>query len=330
MASPHDPAPLAVIGGGLAGTIAARSWLEAGQSAVLFDKGRGPGGRMSTRRSGPFDHGAQYFTAQSPGFQDQVAAWLTEGIVAPWPLRLGVSDASGLRPKPDARTRYVGTPGMSSLIAHLTAELDAHFNHRVTALQHHDGQYILQLEDGSRRSALNVVLALPAPQAADLLQFSPALQARVQAVPMTPCWAVMVHMQSRLPVELDGIFVNAGPLSWAARDSSKPGRGGTERWVLHGSTEWSQRHLEDEPSEVIAALVAALGSLTSATPQIESAQAHRWRYARCASPLQDGLLYEPALPGLAVAGDWCAGDKVEGAYKSGMAAALHLLKRARL
>lgn len=325
MDNTHDPAPLAVIGAGLAGSIAARHWLDAGQSAVLFDKGRGPGGRMSTRRSGPYDHGAQYFTVQSDAFAQQVAAWRSQGVVAPWSLRLGVSDGAGLRAKQDDRTRYVGTPGMSSVIAHITEGLDVHFNARVTSLEHQDAQFILRFEDGSERRARRVVLALPAPQAADLLGLSPVLQARAQAVTMAPCWSVMAEFRSRLPVDFDGLFVNEGPVSWAARDSSKPGRGGSERWVLHGSTQWTQSHLEDDPSEVITALVAALGSVTGCSPEVVNAQAHRWRYARCLSPLQESLLFDASVPGLAVAGDWCAGDKVEGAYSSGVAAAAHLL-----
>ena len=40
----------AIIGAGIAGLACAQKLKQAGRSVKLFDKGRGPGGRMSTRR----------------------------------------------------------------------------------------------------------------------------------------------------------------------------------------------------------------------------------------------------------------------------------------
>ena len=63
------PQTIAVIGAGLAGLSCAQALLQAGHTVHVFDKSRGPSGRMSTRRAeddnGPWqcDHGAQYFTA---------------------------------------------------------------------------------------------------------------------------------------------------------------------------------------------------------------------------------------------------------------------------
>lgn len=41
---------VAIIGAGMAGLSCARALVQAGVAVELFDKGRGPGGRMSTRR----------------------------------------------------------------------------------------------------------------------------------------------------------------------------------------------------------------------------------------------------------------------------------------
>ncbi|MCU0764322.1 MAG: FAD-dependent oxidoreductase, partial [Hydrogenophaga sp.] len=58
------PRHIAVIGGGMAGVVCARTLVQAGHRVTLLEKSRGFGGRMSTRRTefGSFDHGAQYFT----------------------------------------------------------------------------------------------------------------------------------------------------------------------------------------------------------------------------------------------------------------------------
>ena len=53
---------IAVIGSGIAGLACARRLSDAGYAPILFDKGRGIGGRLATRRTPDgrqFDHGAQ-------------------------------------------------------------------------------------------------------------------------------------------------------------------------------------------------------------------------------------------------------------------------------
>ena len=42
--------PIAVIGAGLAGISAARALIAHGHAVTIFDQGRGPGGRLATRR----------------------------------------------------------------------------------------------------------------------------------------------------------------------------------------------------------------------------------------------------------------------------------------
>lgn len=69
--------PIAIIGTGLAGLSAARRLHEAGLPVQLFDKSRGSGGRMSSKRSdcGSLDLGAQYFTARDRQFSTAVQHW---------------------------------------------------------------------------------------------------------------------------------------------------------------------------------------------------------------------------------------------------------------
>ena len=60
---------VAIIGAGIAGIAAARTFAGAGWRPVLFDKSRGLGGRMATRRAEGlrFDHGTPHVNAAGPG-----------------------------------------------------------------------------------------------------------------------------------------------------------------------------------------------------------------------------------------------------------------------
>ena len=78
------PLHYAVVGAGIAGLSCARALTDAGVRVTVLDKGRGSGGRMSTRRGEGWacDHGAQYFTARDPRFRAEVARWLAAGVAA--------------------------------------------------------------------------------------------------------------------------------------------------------------------------------------------------------------------------------------------------------
>ncbi len=70
-------ADVIVIGAGLSGLLAAGKLNASGYRVIVLDKGRGVGGRLATRRmdGAVFDHGAQYFTVQDPGFDAIVQDW---------------------------------------------------------------------------------------------------------------------------------------------------------------------------------------------------------------------------------------------------------------
>ncbi|MFX8246800.1 hypothetical protein ABTL56_19970, partial [Acinetobacter baumannii] len=67
----------------------------------------------------------------------------------------------------------------------------------------------------------------------------------------------MAAFDRRLPLPADCLRDHP-VLGWAARNSSKPGRSGPESWVLQASPEWSDAHINDDPADVIAALLQVL------------------------------------------------------------------------
>jgi len=316
---------IAVIGAGLAGLSCARHLSNAGAKVAIFDKARGVGGRLATRRGSLacFDHGAQYFTARAPELVLAVADWQADGVVEQWQGRIRAFDGTHFAPVPSER-RYVGVPGMSSLAQHLLGKLPFFAEHRLLELAWNGHDWRLKFEDGGRCHARWLVLALPAPQAAALLGMEHPLYAQVASVSMAPCWSVMLRCARPLPCEFDGCFVNAGPLSWVARDSSKPSRPRSEAWVLHASPVWSRQHVRESPEAVTVALLSAFARLANTRIEPPEVNAHRWLYAMADQPLQFGCL-GLLDQHLVLAGDWLNGSRVEGAWLSGLRSAEWLL-----
>ena len=127
----------------------------------------------------------------------------------------------------------------------------------------------------------------------------------------------MLAFEQPLALPFDGALVQASALSWIARNNSKPGRGDTECWVLHGAPAWSDEHIDAAPEQVIARLSDAFHRAT-ACHEVKPlfVAAHRWRYALPTVLLEEACLFDPTLA-IGACGDWCAGPRVEGAFLSG-------------
>ena len=328
-----DKPEVVVVGAGLAGLTCARELADGGFEVRVFEKARGPGGRMATRRAGErrFDHGAQYFTVRDDRFERAVDSWCRQGVVAPWKGTIVAVDNGNVTLKTSRVPRFVGVPGMNAVCRHLALGLDVSYSTRVDSLNQEGDVWVLKDEGGVDLGRVDVVVvSAPSPQAGALFRTcSPDLATRTAAVEMAPCWAVMVTFPERLHLGFDGAFVNNSAISWVSRNASKPDRPGHESWVIHASPEWSTTHLEEEPDLAAEALVrefcAALGVQRE---QPRHLTAHRWRFALPRSPLPETFLFDANL-GLAACGDWCGGPRVEGAFLSGIAAAEGILGHAR-
>ena len=295
---------IAIVGAGIAGLACGRAL--AGHDVMVFDKGRGPGGRMSTRRvtlgdkTVHFDHGAQYFTARDDSFRALVDEWERAGIAARWP-------AAGSE-------AFVGTPSMNAPVKALAERADVRFATKVHGVERRGASWHL-VGDGIPDTPYDaLVLAVPAEQAAPLLEDHASEFADcARRTTSSPCWTVMAAFAEPLPY--GDILRDAGPIGWAARNNAKPGRGEEECWVVQAGPDWSEAHLEDDPADVAETLMALFRERTGATVRPEYLAAHRWRYARSGSANRYFLLDGETR--LGVCGDWMLGPRVENGFVSG-------------
>jgi predicted NAD/FAD-dependent oxidoreductase len=344
---------VAVIGAGIAGLTCARTLALHSAAVTVFDEESSPGGRLMTRRVGlhAFDLGAQYFTVRDPRFAEQVRDWTKAGTCEPWQGRL-VAAAEARAPFRDLTTpiqRVVGRPGMSNLGHALAADLDLRAQRRVGRIEQHGAELRLfggaAGSDGTLKASDasdeplgtydRIAICVPPTRAADLLaELSPSLAATAAAVQMAPCvalgWAAAESDAAALrALPFDGAFIGRAdtgePLTWIARDSSKPGRPEGECWVLHASAAWSQQNQALSDEQITRALLSELAACVGIpVPSSAVVVVQRWALARALNPLGAGPLYDAAL-GVGVAGDWTGAGQIEGAFLEGLALATRLL-----
>lgn len=318
--SESPPASVAVIGAGVSGAICANRLASSGWVVTVFEKGRGPGGRMATRREGEraIDHGAQYFTARDPRFRSLVADMVERGVVAEWGGRWAVLRHGTATTVPD-EPRYVGVPGMSAVARDLLTGIACRHATEVAAVRRVADCWSVLSADGTCLGTFDyLVITAPEAQARRLVGDQVPLFAGVPVREMVPAWIAAVTVPTPLDAPFDQAIVADSPVASAARSGSKPGRDAwSDTWVLHGSSEWSARHLEWSPRDVGPALLQAFAeALGHRRIDAEVLFAHRWRYARPVRGAAHGPLFD-AVRGVGCCGDWLAQPRVESAALSG-------------
>lgn len=355
-ADPMEPPRIAVIGAGVAGAACAAGLLRAGFDVTVFDKSRGVGGRMATRRApwtdadgtphlAEFDHGCPQFRVTRPRFRTVVDRAEKVGCVARWRQHV-----YGAFPAPKFRDVVVPTPNMPAFCRHLLSGMPLKLGRTVTGLLRRPDGWHLQLaggdagitEVGSDGPFEQVLLAIPPAQAATLLAgHHDDWAAALSSVRMNPCWTLMA-MTDELDWPWDAAEPERGVLAWIGRNDRKPGHTeagsgtppGVVRWVAHATPAWSLAHLEDDPALVTTALRAALGQLLTGgpAPHWHHTSVHRWRYAQLAQPAAGGFDCQwDSGSGLGVCGDsfgdgsveaaWCSGDELADAVAASFDAA---------
>ena len=322
MTEPPSPgaSPIAVIGAGVAGIACAERLREQGLTPILFEKSRGLGGRLATRRvpDGPsFDHGAQYVTARNPAFRARIDAAVEIGTARRWLPETGSGGVQG------ADAWYVGTPTMNAMIKPGADGIETRLSTEITTIVRQGSGWRLQTASASLSEPMGaVVVTAPAPQARRLVAAEPRMAESLASVEMAPCWSLMLQLDGPADPGFDILRSPNDDLAWVSRNSSKPGRDPScQAWVAHAGVEWTLRHLEDDRDTVARTMLDAVLPLLGRSRQhVQHAEAHRWRYARTLRPLGAACLGS-ADGTLLVAGDWCLGARVECAFESGRAAA---------
>ena len=313
---------MVVVGAGLAGLMAARALSDHGLPVTVVERGRVAGGRLATRdlAGGRLDHGAQFFTTRSPEFAAATEGWLAEGTAYEWCRGFDQPPA-----QPDGYPRYAATGGMAGLAGRLAGGLDVRLGTPVRAVSG-DGRVVL--DDGTTMSASAVVLTAPVPDALALVDAGGTVLAASQrggleAVSYQPTIAVLVVLDRPSLVPPPGaVLLQEGPFSFVADNHTK-GISSVPAVTLHASGELSSARWDEPDTEVVRRLLHEGRPWLGRPPRAVALE--RWRLARPVDLHPERCLLVEGRAPLVFAGDGFGEGRVEGAVRSGWAAAAALL-----
>jgi predicted NAD/FAD-dependent oxidoreductase len=309
---------LIVVGAGLSGLMAARECVSHGHEVIVFDKGRGVGGRLATRRikDATLDHGAQFFTVRSAEFQKNVDDWIAAGVVREWCR--GFSEEDG-------HPRYVGANGMTSIAKHLATGLDVRTSTLVFSLTRGDTDWIITTDDGVAHHADRVILTAPIPQSFSLM-FGGGIEMPVELrnTDYDRTLGLLVTLDSNNHnVSSPGGMQFPDDVFSFIGDNTAKGISAAPALTFHANPEWSLANFDKTNREIHDDLLEAATPWLG-TAHVTSSEMKKWRFAIPKKLWPDACWVDDSGT-LAIAGDAFAGPRVEGAALSGLAAARALV-----
>lgn len=324
---------VAIVGAGVAGLAAGRTLQQAGFEVVLFEKSRGPGGRLATRRVGDFtfDTGATSIAPRGLGIERVMLQELdtTELVEVQKPIYTHVNLRS--MPGDAARNkipRYTYRPGNNHLAKLLAKDLDVRSNTTVDHLGRSGSKFEVEGQEFDR-----VILTPPIPQASLLLwslgESRPVANARYRS-----CLSIMLGFDKPLPPMAYHALIDVEqrhPLTWISLESEKsPGRAaeGQTAMILQMSPSYSHDHYQTDDDRILRDVLSWLGQLYGSeftTPV--AVDTKRWKY----SQPETVAVFESVNMnhnGVILAGDGLTAGRVEKAFESGLMAARLILDEA--
>jgi renalase len=336
------PLEIAIVGAGMAGIVCAKELQAAGHRGItIFEKSRGVGGRLTTRRMFDtcVDRGTCYISPKGGQFRALCDRLIAANIIENWTETTHTLTAAGeLLTDPDIYPRYVAPGGMNQIAKYLATDLDIRFGQRAIAIQP-DGNLWRLTIDGTEPTdvlARTLILAIPAPQAVDLL--SPLAHTlpveflnNLKSVEFYPSIAIaagytlsqLAQWEAAYP-QVKSVTCTDDPiLAWLGVDSSKRHYPALPVFVLQSTADFAAKypHPEDTASASLAMLARASERFFPWFRECQWQQPHLWRYAFPKSPLPDAFLKIDRPAPLFCMGDWCQGRKVEDAFLAGLAVA---------
>ena len=310
---------LAIAGSGLSAIFAALTIKsQKNTNVVLFDKARGLGGRLATRRAenGKFDHGAQYFDISTLLDQPQIQTLLDEKIIS----------------SNNGSDKFFSPGGMTNIAKFLLKEFDVKKEHKLLSISYNNGEYNLNFEDSPTINCDDIILSCPMPQTIEILKnsqikYNDSYMDDLSKLEYDPCIVIMVKSKNKISEynkELGSIYKNQD-ISWVGDNTLKKVSSEENFYTVQCSPEFSHKYFDQEYDKTNKLLEKELISIFGDGYDILSN--HKWRYSvpkNYYANSESLVIRNSNFIGLC--GDIFTNGKFDGAVRSGISIANKYIK----
>jgi renalase len=325
-------ASIAIIGAGISGLAAAHVLRDHNHQVTLFEKSLAAGGRAATKARAGFinDDGAQYIKGGSP----LSSSWITQRFYVDDLIDIQkpvwVFDQHGIiqegDPAQNADAKWTYRYGLVTFAKQMAAGLNVHFAADISHIRQERSDWSLfGANERSFGSYDGVVIAIPAPQAVELIAAS-SLSQDLQALMIeklgqaayNPLISVALGYHDRPQPRPFYALVNtdkAHAISWLAWEHEKaservPDNAGL--LIAQMAPQYSREHWETPSDELLSDVVSRVATLLD-EPLVDPifTDISYWQYALPSAKADAHTLNEVTIPAaLAFCGDAFTGGRV--------------------
>lgn len=309
---------IAVIGAGLSGLTFSR--LASSQCKIsLFEKSRGVGGRLATRRAPPFsfDHGAQYFTVKNNAFMEFLKPMIDEGVIQTWrPKFVEIHGNKVIRETnwSDEYSHYVGTPSMNAIAKFLVKDIDINLESTITHLERKRDLWQIYSDDNMLGEFDWLICTAPAEQTYNIThKYVPS---NFNFPTMQPCYSMMLGFAHDIELGFDAAFVLNKDISWISKNNSKPHRSNDVCFLVNSTNKWANDNIDIDKTQALNYLFEEFkDTINVKLPKPTHMAIHLWRYANIEKQKSPTHYIDRDLK-LGLCGDWFIHGRVESAFTS--------------
>ena len=308
-----EPTKILIVGAGISGLVLAKRLSPKFQSTLL-EKSRGVGGRIATRRkeSGAWDHGIPFLSKHD----------VPESLWNTW--------KPFLKEIPNSDSSCFAAPhGLTELAKNLAADLKIIKECRVNQISFQKKGSPWKLTDENQKEYFGdlVVLAIPVPQAIELLRSSLFFNELKLAPLLEPIsyssQLVLLGISDPFPEANPEVFSVHNPFERVINNGRKGILKSDAFFTAYLTPAFSQEHFNDPPEILLPFLQETLskdyGILAS------HLELKKWRYSQCLNPSSQSFAQgSPPYESLFCIGDGFSEGGFRGALESALALAARL------
>ena len=306
-----------IIGAGAAGLTCAKQLIKSGFKVSIFEKSRGLGGRMASRRieNGIFNHGAsripnfRIYSNVPKGLKSILETAVKKNILIP------------------QKNHLTSIGGMKTFTSYLSEGLEIEKNSEIIAVKRVDLEVELHLKNDSKIPIKDnfLVFAIPQPQVLQLLinDFTDIYNL-VEPAKMYASISGLFGFDKA--ILLDHSFIENDCIFGFHENSRRGQNIKLDCWTIHSKKAYGIKFSHLNKDQIKERLFRDFEKLTSSNlPQPVYANGHRWLYGFTEKALKKNHIYDKKFK-IGICGDWCRGDTVLDASISGISLANEILK----
>ena len=322
---------VAVIGAGITG-ITLANLLQKKVNLTVFEKSRGVGGRMATRRAEPylFNHGTQYFKIENKEFKNFLQPLIQNKIIK----HLEANHIEILNKEVIKRTKtynkiyYTPVSKMNSVVKYL---INNNFFIKLLCkidktIKENDKWFIIDTDKASYGPYDWLFITIPPNQALEILYNNFKFLDIIKKIKMRSCYSLMLGYKKVKEFDFDTALFLDEDVQWLSISKKILEKKKYYNLLINSSYNFAEQNINDSKDKISDYLIKKVTDILKCDLNNYKHKAlHFWKYAMSEKSNNLGSLLDEDLK-VIVCGDWCMNGKVEGGFLSAKDAAKKLIK----